>query len=541
MEGQEDQEATDVEARDSNQRGIRSFFSKIKQRAVNSLICSSANVVPVNDQSIPGDAPAQQTENNDASASASVGNSRTFGVVDLKIEALDVVKVEDEDENGVETYEIVEDYDPELIEPDVDDIWEDNMWKKLHLMKNERKPIDFRLYLVDMVRYSAKIDDLKSMGIYIMQLQREYQIYDNPEKIDKDPSRSKGRTKFRVDGLVEDLILRLVSLRVGSDVSWKRTVNLICDRMKKNMAPKPKVDIDELPKIFFRGRATTAQDVSDSWFLYSTIDLTGYDLQGDSDAEELRRRLGIFLSIRPLILVKLNLSYTGLDKKSFLPLLPYIAELRSLQELDLRGNRLDTSILKYFYPYLGKFGDKFRSGFSSLRWVYFNHNVDINCLPIRFIMGVERRWPPIEHRPSPQELTENRASACDFSKIERVQARLIEKRTQLQKSARLVNVSKEKDLRDRKKAAFLRRVAGAANQLLAADASLIRDMSPTSELGPLSGTLLDPEIDGSDAGRVESSRLARGQRVSRPARASAAAVLAIAGNNRNANGNHARG
>ncbi|XP_041485961.1 uncharacterized protein LOC121432171 [Lytechinus variegatus] len=538
MENEPDQEAqeastTDADAGDSNQERISSFFSKIKQRAMNSLRCSSANVISVNHPGTPGDVPFQQTENGAMSSSGSTTSIyRAGGIVDLKMESLDVIKVKEADEHGVETYEIIEDYDPKVIELTDDDIWEENMWNKMYSMVKGRKPIDFRLYLVDMIRFSAKIDDLKSMGIYLTKLQQEYSIYNYQEKqACKDRSRSRGKLKFRVDGLVEELILRLCSLQVGPEVNWKRMVNIICDRLKKNMEPKQKPDIEELPKILFPGRAKTMKDVSDSWFIYSTLDLTGYDLQGDPDAEELRRRLGVFLSLRPLVLVKLNLSYTGLDKKNFLPLLPHIAQLPALQELDLRGNRLDASVIKHFYPYLGKFGDRFRSGFPSIRWVYFNHNYNISRLPVHFLVGINRRWPAIEHRPTPQELTESRATVCDFSIIEMVQAKLNEKRAELLKMARLKHESR--DAKDKKKAAFVRRVALAAKKMLI-DEGLIEEVSPPSSPSELDhvSERSHADVDRSDAGRQGRSTR-RGQVVQ-------AAGVAAAGNQDVANNQNAQ-
>ena len=73
-------------------------------------------------------------------------------------------------------------------------------------------------------------------------------------------SKKRRRSKFHIDKVAEDLIIRLSTLEVGSNDHWKTTAAIICDRLTKNMEPKPKVAEDELPKMLFSDKATRASD-----------------------------------------------------------------------------------------------------------------------------------------------------------------------------------------------------------------------------------------------------------------------------------------
>ncbi|XP_072165350.1 uncharacterized protein [Diadema setosum] len=496
---------------------FKSFFTSLKHRARISLLCSSSSVVPFPDNrdAALNEQPPERDDVGGVDIRESAKTSRAYGLVDLRV--IDQFDEEYEDEDGEERAVVNEEdyvYEYDSSEDIGDDLmWEMTMGKKIHCMKRGNRPVVFRLYLLDMIRYSAKINDLKCLCMYVRELQKEYGVYENYERIIKSRSDPNTSRKFRIDRASEDLIIRLATLCVGSAVGWKRTLNLICDRLQRSMEHR-RLEPEDLPVMFRPGSSIGIKEVREVWVHVTVLDLTGYAIQGNREGVRLRRRLKIYLSLRPVLLVKLGLGHTGLKKDKFVKLLPFLAGLPSLQELDLRGNYLDNSIFKHIYPFLGRSGDHFRSGFPRLRWMYLNHNVDIHHLPVRFVVGLDRRWPPVDYRPTHREVTDRRASVSDFSKVQDLRERIRVKALAIEaESSRRTRHSKRHSRhrarrRRRRREAFLKTLAD-TNGRVPSDSSVSSSSSvvnPADVAGEAGAPV--PDVDTADASALR-ARAAR--------------------------------
>ena len=93
----------------------------------------------------------------------------------------------------------------------------------------------------------------------------------------------------------------------------------------------------------------------------------------------------------------LDLSFTGLSSVRANQLLPYLAGMRHLTFLDLRGNRLDTSTVDFLDKLMRK-----RRRFRKLYWADMRNNSDIVYFPDSLLMSFRKRAPlhamPIDMR-----------------------------------------------------------------------------------------------------------------------------------------------
>ena len=84
----------------------------------------------------------------------------------------------------------------------------------------------------------------------------------------------------------------------------------------------------------------------------------------------------------------LDLSFTGLWSIRANQLLPYLAGMRHLTFLDLRGNRLDTSTVDLLDKLMRK-----RRRFRKLYWADMRNNFDIVYFPDSLLMSFRKRAP----------------------------------------------------------------------------------------------------------------------------------------------------
>ena len=150
---------------------IRSFFSSLRHRA---LMCSSVDVIPTGEHPHQNDveiASPSSAETERAADENEQGILRWFGVTDLRDPDIDNPDANDayfepkEDKcDGEDTSVVDEGADKDLV-------WEEKMWRKLYFMRLEMTPVSFRLHLVNMIKCAAKRDDLKSICLYMRQLQ----------------------------------------------------------------------------------------------------------------------------------------------------------------------------------------------------------------------------------------------------------------------------------------------------------------------------------------------------------------------------------